>query len=149
MLERLIEQDVLAKRSSIDYFIYSARWNTLTGAETETQNIPLNNDSAFLLRALTGTAYSSANTPLVDPDVRIQIMDTSTGRNWQNNPIHWSNMIGDARRPYYLPEPKLIPGGGNIAITLENIGGVAALIDISLIGYKVFNLQQFFRDWYR
>lgn len=131
-----------ARRLEIDHFIYSAVFNTLAAnAVNQNTNVPIDNDADFVIRYINLASFSAVGVPVASPDYLLQLMDTGSGRNLQNQAQHVANVCGTAQRPGILPEPKLIHGGGTLSVLLTNLTAVAARVDISFIGLKLF--------WYR
>jgi len=132
---------------AVQPFVYVFTWNTLAAsaaAQQVTTNI--SNDADFIVRAVTGKAYSAAGVPVVDPDYLIQFQDLGSGRNFQSATMHWGNVVGTAENPYMMPEPWLVYGGGSVVATLTNNTALAARVDLSFNGYKVKYLSGYSRE---
>lgn len=141
-LEQIYYNGMLAGKVFLDHFSYRAQYDTLASTETETQNVPINADSDFVIQEINLVSYSSAGTIVANPDYRITIVDGGSGRQLMDAAQHVANITGSSRnsgsRPYRLPMPKLIRAMSVVSITLQNLTTTAALVDVSLIGFKVF-----------
>ena len=137
LLDDLLAQS-RAKRITLEPFSYSAIFPlaAFLGGVTLPININIQNDSDFIWRYTTLSAYTAANVPQVAPDYFISFFDTGSGRNLQDQAIHVSCCTGTAQLPYILPEPKKISAGSVLVVTLQNTGGVAALATVVLAGFK-------------
>lgn len=135
-----------ARQIELDYFVYTASWVNLLAAITATVNVPLTADSDFVWDAFNLCAYSAVGVLVVNPDYLLQVFDTGSGRNLQDNPVHVNNVSGNGQLPYILPEPKLFKGNATIQVTLQNLTAVAARVDVALIGRKVFYVAGFSRE---
>ncbi len=136
-----------AKELELDPFFYSAVFPlALFGVGAVLPiNVPINADSDFIMRYLDMAAYSAPGVPLLNPDFDIVIFDSSSGRNLMDQPIHVQTILGTGQLPFILPEPKLIKGGGTLIITLTNNDAVAALVHITLCGFKAFRVSGYNR----
>ena len=136
-----------AKRIELVPFTYSAVFPiaTFTAGATLAINVPINNDSDFCWRYTTLSAYTAINVPQVAPDYTISFFDTGSGRNDQDQAIHVSCVTGTALLPYVLPEPRKIAAGSVLTVTMTNVGGVAALAQVVLNGFKIYTLQGYNR----
>lgn len=146
-LKERLYQAALAKKIVLDHFTYVATWAPLPLSAAVPVIIPISSDSDFAWMETTGVAYRGVNNLDPAPDLLLQFSDTGSGRNFQDNPIHWSNIVGNGQWPYVLPEPKLLIGNGSLQINLINNVAVAETrVDIALIGVKIFYLRGFNRD---
>lgn len=148
----MLLDDLLAQsrggRISMEPFTYSAVFPIalFVAGATVPININIQNDSDFIWRYTTLSAYTAANVPQVAPDYTVSFFDTGSGRNMQDQAIHVSCCTGTALLPYILPEPKRIAAASVLTVTLTNVvGGVAALVTVVLGGFKVFAVQTFNR----
>jgi hypothetical protein len=145
-LNRQLDAAQVGRRIELDLYFYSAIFNTLGGAATATVNVPVTNDSDFVLDAINLVAYTAAGVFLVEPDYQIGLTDSGSGRNLQDAPVHVANITGSGMETFRLPEPKLFKGSATIQVTLVNNTAVAAKVDVALIGRKIFYLGNFSRD---
>lgn len=137
-----IAADERAGKVKTEAFIYSAVFNPLPAAGGLAAQINLQNDSDFLILATCLTVYSAPGVLVIDPDLTLAILDSGTGRQQQDAPIHVNNCTGTAQWPYIWPEPKIAKGGGTLTLTLFNNTAVATLVcSLAFHGYKIFYLQ--------
>lgn len=134
------------KKAHADHFIYGASFNPLPAAPAILQvNVPISNESDFILCELCLSSFSAVGVPVVAPDYLCTIIDTGSSRNLQDIPVHVANMFGTALLPFKLPEPKLFAANSIIQITLTNLTALASRVEVSLIGFKLFYFQGFNR----
>ncbi len=146
ILKSMIDEAARARRVLLDSFTYVANWVNLGALGQVQVNIPISADSDFLWMESSGTVMTAANVLDPAPDMTLQFTDTGSGRNLQDNPVHWLTVVGNGAWPYILPEPKLLIGNGALAITLTDLANVAkARIHLSLIGVKVFYIKGYDR----
>jgi len=130
----------------IEPFFLGFSWNPFAASATTPKNATIDNDSDFVIRYQMLSAYSDGNVLIPDPDYLAVMVDSSSGRNFQNIAQHVRNSFGVAQRPFILSEPKLMHGGGVITITLQNLTAVAARVEIALHGLKVYYYEGFRRE---
>jgi hypothetical protein len=109
---------------------------------TAVQTATFNNDSWFLLVALTARVTSDATfeTVVADPALTLVLADSSAQRNLMSAPLDWSTYVGSGQLPSFLPYPKIFPQGAVAAATIANIGATPyTRVSISLLGFKIFN----------
>ena len=141
-LRSMAENAARAGKCILDYFTYTAVWNPLGALATVPVTIPISSDSDFLWMMTSGNDMTAINVFNPAPDMLIQYTDQGSGRNLQDNPVHWLNAVGNAQWPYVLPEPKLLIGNGGLQITLQDLANVAhGRVDLSIIGYKIFYIK--------
>ena len=140
MLKDDIQAMSRAKTIKCESYSYSAIYNTLAAGPAVQTNINVNisNDSDFVILATTLIAYTAAGILLVAPDYNLLLLDTSSGRLIMDVPTHVSNITGSGQWPYVWPEPYLLKGGGTLSCVMINNTAVAALVNLTFIGYKVF-----------
>ena len=137
-----------AKRVEVDYFAYSAQFPiaAFVGGAVVPINLPINNDSDFLIRYSAIASYSAVGVPVVNPDYLVTIFDTGSGRNLQDQALHVQTCMGSALLPYIFPEPKFVKAGSVLAVTLINRTPLAADVWITLSGFKVYYLANYNRQ---
>lgn len=145
-LNRQLDAAQVARRIELDLFFYNAIFNPLGAGATANVGVPITNDSDFILDALNLVSYSAVGILVPNPDYQIAIADTGSGRNLQDQPVHVANITGTGQLSFILPEPKLFKGSATILVTLVNNTAVAAKVDVTLIGRKIFYLGNFTRD---
>lgn len=131
-----------AREIDFDPFVYSALFNPLGANATTPVNTSVQSDSAFVIRYVNLTAFDLQNNFIPVPHVTMQLFDSGSGRNLQDQPIHVGNWAGGrdggGAQPFIWPEPKLINGGSNLVTTLANLTAVQMRIDVAFVGFKVF-----------
>lgn len=137
-----------ARHIELDLFTYNAIFPiaAFVGAATITIQIPITSDSDFVLDCLNLVSYTAVGVLNPNPDYQIFLVDSGSGRNLMDVPVHVNNYSGTGQLPFYLPEPKLFKGAATIGVTLVNNTAVAAKVDVSFIGRKIFYIGQFNRD---
>lgn len=139
-----IAADERARKVRCEAFIYTAVFTPLPAvAAGIQQQINIQNDSDFLIMATVFTVYAAPGVLTPAPDMTLTLLDSATGRQLQDAPVHVANCTGTAQWPYVWPEPKICKGGGTLTLNLVNndaaaVGGIASL---AYHGYKVFYLQ--------
>lgn len=142
-----IAADERARRIRCEAFIYTAIFNPLPATGALQQQINIQNDSDFLILATTLTVYSAVGIFVVNPDFTLTILDSSTGRQQQDAPVHVANCTGTAQWPYIWPEPKICKGGGTLTLTMFNNTAVATNVaSLAFHGYKIFYLAPLDRN---
>ncbi len=141
-IEQIFFNAMLAGKVFLDFFVYSAQWNTLGANGTTPVTTPINSDSDFVIQQLQLVSYSAAGTIVQSPDYRITIVDAGSGRQLMDSSQHIMGITSTNRDqgafPYNLPMAKLIRQGSAITTTLVNNTGTPALVDLSYVGFKVF-----------
>lgn len=112
-----------------------------TGA---TDSFTVQQDAGFLVYYLTGAVFQPVGTVIASPDVFVQVNSQGSGRYLSNNPMHWVSIIGDAKNPLPIPEPKIWMPAAVIQVQLTNTsGGNFAEVSLSMIGTKLFPQKNF------
>lgn len=74
------------------------------------------------------------------PNWVITIQDQSSNRNWMNGPVPVPSIFGDARLPYFWPQPRLLPGNTNVQMTVTNYDAAAVLnVRLTFSGYRLYS----------
>jgi hypothetical protein len=143
-LQRLYDLQDAGKIEIVPFF-YSATFPaaTLDAGVTSAVSIPIQSDSHFLCRYLTGEVYDDASpvVPVAADDIvaLVNLFDTGSGRTLMDNPVPWQSIIGTGQLPYVLAEPWLIRAGGQVQVTLQNIGtDDYDLTKVVLSGMKIY-----------
>jgi len=129
------------------YFGYVANVLPLAAAGTGTATVAIQNDSDFLLVAVTGSARDPAapTTRFLAPAITLQINDSGSGRNLWAQPVDWITVVGTAELPCYLPFPYLVEKSGEFTITQQSLslaGGQAYNTRLTLHGFKIFTFSE-------
>jgi hypothetical protein len=74
------------------------------------------------------------------PGLNILLVNTTTGRQYMNNPVPLANLSGDGKLPFVLPSQTLWEKQSTIQITLTNTTDDTTYsnIQLSFIGIKAF-----------
>lgn len=132
----------------LDSFSVSAQFTLLASAVNQSQPVSIDADSDFVMQMLNLTAFSAANTIVANPDYLIQISDGN--RTLFDSAQHVGNVTGAQRdsgaMPFKMPMSKLYRGGAALAVTLTNNTTQAAVVNISLIGFKIYYNNQMTRQ---
>lgn len=135
-----------SRKADTEPFIYTAVYNPLVANTAITVQVNIHADSDFLIEKTTLSAYSAAGVVLPVPDMLLALFDTGSGRALQDAPVHVGNCTGTAQLPFIWTEPKILKGGGTLAVVLLDLGGVNARVDISFIGQKIYYLSGYSRQ---
>ncbi len=126
------------------FFVYEADIPASLAAGAATQltfNIAGDSDffwTKFSAFALVGGAATTRSTDNV-PAVTALITNTTTGRQYSNNPVPLPNMAGNGQFPFILPMVVLWQAFATIQIALSNEGNAAySNLQLSFIGVKAF-----------
>lgn len=146
--KQLLIAEMAAGKCKLEWFTYVANYPiaTFIGAATIPVNVPILNDSDFLLEKLSLCSYTAAGVFLPNPDYTITFFDAASGRQYQSAAVHVHNIMGDAFWPFVLPEPLVLVGGSTLQVTLTNRTAVAAEVDVALHGSKIFHYSGFNRN---
>jgi hypothetical protein len=124
--------DVLTGKSKKQYFHYSTPITTLSASQATQISIPIFSDSYFVIKKLTAVSTGTFTT---------QILNGSTGRVLMNAPINNANLFGTVQLPNRLADPLVLPPSSNIVLSLTDTSASSNTIQITLNGYRDFNLQ--------
>lgn len=156
LLERLYDLERAQKVSIVPFFYSTQFINSVVAAGTTVaQNIGIQSDSHFVVRYVNLTVYDSPNILVFTglAALTINLFDTGSGRTLTDNPQAIQNLTGGAmgtaggpggNGPFILPEPWLCRAGGQVQVSLTNLGTLTfPRVDVSLVGFKVFNFGGF------
>lgn len=110
------------------YFDYVAT-TILAASDTSSITIPINQDSDFIVKKITGLSEH----PYV-----VTVQDGATDKQWMDKPVHSQNFVGNAHFPNILPSPRFIYRGSVIYLTIQNLVAKANTIRIVFSGEKLF-----------
>ena len=112
-------------------FIYSFSNGAVTVAanSTATTTIEIDTDAHFLVEKIVGIRTS---------DALVTINESSRGLDWMNQAVHIDNVVGNAPFPNILPAPRFVRRGSVIVFNLQDLSGNSNVIDINLIGIKLY-----------
>lgn len=127
-----------------DFFVYSPPDITaLAVGATTTVTFTVQQDSSFLICALAGQVRNNAtNAALANPAVTVAILDSGSGRQFQNRPQAWDNLVGTGQLPSYLPYPKIVAPSSDVSVTYANFDpAIVQDIRLSFLGFKIFDIM--------
>ncbi len=79
----------------------------------------------------------------VIPNATVFIQDQAGNRNWMNVAVPVASLFGTAQLPYFLPQPRLIPGNSTVNITLANYEAANTNnVRLSFHGYRLYAAQR-------
>lgn len=128
----------------LDMFTYNAKVPSLGVGASVTVNVQVQADTSFIwdktsvFAAIAGAAQTNATQVL--PQIDVTIQDTGSGRLLQNEPVQVTDIAGDGKLPFVLPQPRVFSANSTITLTFTNTSNaeVYTNLQFSLIGRKVF-----------
>lgn len=76
------------------------------------------------------------------PNCVILIQDQSSSKSWMNTPVPIPSIFGYGSLPYFLPQPRLLPGNTNVQLTLTNYDAASVPnIRLSFHGYRIYDVR--------
>lgn len=126
-----------------DFFVYDVIFNTLLFGTSQTNNIQIQADSDFEIQKLTAQVFQSLaadQSTTVMQAISVLITDTGTGRQLSDIAVPLSNLFGDAKLPFILPNTKILGARSILAIQVSNYSSAVsyARVQLSFIGRKIF-----------
>ena len=115
-----------------EFFTFSIPRTTIAGNSTQTISIRLSLEM-FSVHYINGNATSGNN-------LYLEIKNINTNRIYMDRGVLFSSIVGTAQRPFILPEPIELEGNSNIDLILTDTSGSNNIVDLCLIGYKIFSL---------
>lgn len=87
-------------------------------------------------------AAQTSGTEIV-PNAVVFISDQSSNRNWMNFPVPIKSLFGSAERPFYWPQPRLIPANTNVQVVVTNYEAANVNnIRLSFHGWRYYAVGQ-------
>lgn len=149
-IEILACQAMLDGRAYLQYFTYSASWQTGTttalGANA-TVDVPIqiNADADFVVQEIDFTSTTAAGTFLATADYLLTMVLSGSGKQVMNQAQMIANFAGSYQANQFarsLKMPILITANSTVVNTLANRTAVAAnRADLALHGFKVYYTQ--------
>lgn len=65
-----------------------------------------------------GAAVTVTSRP--SPNFSVLITEAASNRQWMNGPVPIPSIFGYAGLPYFLPQPRLLPGNSNVQVQVTN-----------------------------
>ncbi len=123
-----------------DPFVYNIVV-AVNATSTNTGSAQIQNDSDFVwtqgvvvVTDAAGTTFTNAaNVPGL-----VQLSDSASGRQLQDQATHISGWFGTAQLPFFLQMPKIFRAGGQVNANVQNQSAGALTFRFSLHGFKVF-----------
>ena len=140
-LNPLLDPSIVAK----DFFVYSTTFTGLAQNTTQQKNIPISDDSDFVILKTTfwiddgvGSKFTP-NTRQI-PNVLILMTDTGSGRQLMDTAQPVYNLFGTAENPFIFPLPKLLKRRTVLQLSASNQELAAATyrMTLSFVGVKIF-----------
>lgn len=79
----------------------------------------------------------------IAPNATVLIQEQSSGRLWMNVAVPVTSLFGTAQLPYFLPQPRLIPGNTTVSVTLYNYdAAVTNNVRLSFHGYRLYSARR-------
>lgn len=97
--------------------------------QTITAIISVDKDSDFVVSKLTGKA---------DGRCLVTIQEMGRDRQWMNTGISLWNLVGNGATPNILPQPRFVPKGATITVSIQDTSGAQNDVELNLIGTKIF-----------
>lgn len=125
-----------------DAFFISVE-STIAPGATDTQRVTLDVDADFLIVTALGDARDNAakSTKIADPGIMVSLAQSQSGRQLQNIPVQWNNIVGTAQMNAPWPAPKHMVAGSTLSVTQTSIvpgGGLTLIGRITFWGFKIF-----------
>lgn len=123
-----------------DFFVYSAEFLPIGANAAAQVRVPISGDSHFACMEINGDvrAFVTDEVAIATPAMRLTLRDEGTGRILMDRAQMFTNVIGTAQRPFFLPLPKVIRANSVIVVELANDAAAARQVRISFVGYKIF-----------
>lgn len=126
-----------------DFFVYDVIFSALVAGTSQTNNIQIQADSDFEIQKLTAQVFQTLaadQSTTVQQAISVLITDTGTGRQLSDIAVPLSNLFGDAKLPFILPNTKILSARSILAIQVSNYSSAVtyARVQLSFIGRKIF-----------
>ena len=140
LLLGLVRDPETGRLRKTDFFVFSWTWTPLLANATESRTVQIQNDSDFLMVALSGIVRSTAAGAAAQAAAATLVLESSgSGRNVFDRAQDWDAIVGTAQRPAWLPAPKFLDRASALQATLADIGGIDRTIRLAAWGIKVFD----------
>ena len=127
------------------WFVYTPPTTPQTIAASQ-QNfsfpIQIQNDSYFVLMALTGIVTLVDNVTVQDPaPLTLQVNDSGSGANWFFGPTQWSSLVGTGKEPGVTNFPRIINPAATLTVSVNNLVATAFQFGLQFCGFKIYHLM--------
>ena len=102
---------------------------SIAASSTKTVPISIDIDSHFLVQKIVAVRTG---------DALVSINEGARGRDWTNAAIHIDNLCGNGAFPNIMFANRFIFRGSVVNFNIQNLLGIANVIDIALIGTKLY-----------
>lgn len=112
-------------------FVYSFQGGSTSVAANATQNVTISTDidSHFIVQKITAIRTG---------DALVSVNEGSRGREWSNTAIHIDNLCGNGAFPNILLANRFIYKGSILSFNIQNLLGIANVINIAVAGVKLY-----------
>lgn len=127
----------------LDAFFFNVDFLSIAaagGTDTQTFVVPQNSD--YLIVGATATVSDPAAEETTRPtsSLTIAMTDSGSGRELQNRPAGFGNLVGTGQRPAVWPHPKYLDRSSEFSTVIVNNDTVNAIrVRLSYIGFKAFS----------
>ena len=122
-----------------DFFTYTHTFTAVAAAGVGVDSFTTQTDSGFLIVAVNGSARTAAGASVADRPALISWTDDGSGRQLQDTPVDFDNLIGTAQLPSIWPAPKFLAPASVFRGNLTSLAAVILTFRVSYIGFKIFN----------
>lgn len=98
--------------------------------QTVTAIVSVDKDSDFMVSKMTGGSTGNC---------LITMQEMGRDRQWMNTGIHIHNLVGGGASPNILPQPRFIPRGATLTVSIQDISGAQNDVELNMIGTKIFS----------
>ena len=133
-------QEFSLESGARDFFVYSAFFLPIGASASAVVNVPIQADSAFAIMEITGDErdLTTNETNVAFPALTLLLRDGGSGRVLMDQAQVWTNIVGTAQRPFYLPHPKILNPNSTLVVELTNQAAAVRQARISFVGFKIF-----------
>lgn len=146
-LTRALQEEAAQGLVKLNFFVLNRTFLQVAVGAVPPQVFQIPNNLDYLINYINGVVFEPAATFIPNPDLLINLADTSTGWLFMDQVMHWGQIVGTAQRPFVLPEPKLVPSNSAIDCNLTNNQAVVIdRIDLALLGSQVIYQAGYSRE---
>jgi hypothetical protein len=102
---------------------------TVAANSTATATIEVDIDSHFLVQKITGIRSG---------DALVTLSEGARGRDWMNSSVHIDSLVGNGAFPNILVANRFVQRGAVIVVNIQDLSGASNVIEINLIGVKLY-----------
>lgn len=133
------------QKYSIDLFTYQAKVAQINANGQVVININIESEADFVWErttySLTGNQTQTRDTVQI-PALAVEIRDSGSGRNLQDQPVQITDMAGSAELPYVLSSERIFKANSTINVIFTNTQATDQYQGLTLAfhGYKIWKL---------